>query len=250
MLEGKKVLVTGAGGSIGSALCRSLRARELVLYEHSEFALYQINEALACKRLAVLGDVKDEKRLRSFMDGVDVVFHCAAYKHVPLLEAHNESQALRNNVDGTRAVMEASVGVPSVVLLSTDKAINPAGVMGRSKRTAELIARRYGRTVARLGNVLESSGSVIPKFRSQIEAGGPVTVTHPDATRYFIPMENAVEFLVDCAGRQPGTYMVDMGEPVNIFDLARQMIAGRDIRIEITGLRPGEKLHEDLREAA
>lgn len=245
-----KILVTGAGGSIGSALCKALQQHELVLYEMSEFALYRVNEELVCRRKAILGDVKDFERLRHYMAGVDVVYHCAAYKHVPLLEGDNESQAWANNVEGTRVVMEAGIKVPRIVLLSTDKAIRPAGAMGRSKKMAELIARRYGRTVARLGNVLESSGSVIPKFRQQIANGGPVTVTHPDATRYFIPMEQATAFLINCSTRAPGTYMVDMGAPVRILDLAKQMIGERDIPIEFTGLRPGEKLHEDLKEAA
>lgn len=245
-----RVLVTGAGGSIGSALCQALQQHDLVLYERCEFALYRVNEALSCSRKAILGDVKDYERLRRYMTGVDVVYHCAAYKHVPLLEGENESEAWSNNVDGTRVVMEAGIKVPRIVVLSTDKAIRPAGVMGRSKARAELIARRYGRTVARLGNVLESSGSVIPKFREQIERGGPVTVTHPEATRYFIPMGKAVQFLIDCSERPAGTYMVDMGEPVNILDLAKEMIGERGILIEITGLRPGEKLHEDLMEVA
>jgi FlaA1/EpsC-like NDP-sugar epimerase len=241
-----KILVTGAGGSIGSALCRRLQEHELVLYEQSEYALYALTEEIKGKHTAVLGDVKDEERLRSFMGGVDVVYHCAAYKHVPLLEGHNASQAFRNNVDGTRAALEAAKSVSAFVLLSTDKAINPLGAMGRSKRTAELLTRQYGRTVARLGNILESSGSVVPKFRRQIAAGGPVTVTHPEATRYFITMDRAVEFLVSCSRREPGSYQVEMGRPVRIVDLAREMIGDRNIRIEFTGLRAGEKLHEEL----
>lgn len=245
-----KVLVTGAGGSIGAALCRAIEAEELVLFEQNEYALYQIDESLTCKRVAVLGDVRDAERVTEFMRGVDTVFHCAAYKHVPLLQGVNAYEAIKTNVGGTRAVMEAARHCRAAVLLSTDKAVNPASVMGRSKLEAEHVARAHGRTVARLGNVLESSGSVVPKFRAQIAAGGPVTVTHPQATRYFISMDTAVAFLLDCAHRAPGTYQADMGEAVNIFDLARQMIGDKDVMIEFIGLRPGEKLHEELEELA
>lgn len=241
-----KILVTGAGGSIGSALCQRLQEHTLVLYEQSEYALYRVDQALACKRLAVLGDVKDLQRLAQYAAGCEVIYHCAAYKHVPLAEGVNAGEFMRNNIGGTKAVLEVGRKAKKIVLLSTDKAVNPAGVMGRSKLEAERLTRFYGRTVARLGNILESSGSVVPLFREQIAKGGPVTVTHPDATRYFIPIEKAVDFLLDCALRNPGDYQIEMGSPVRIMDLAREMIGERDIEIVITGLRAGEKLHEEL----
>lgn len=245
-----KVLITGAGGSIGSALARSIVASELVLYDHSEYALYEVSEALQGTAVAALGNCRDRKRLREFADGVDTVFHCAAYKHVPMAEGINADEVHRNNVAGTLAVLETFKKARRVVLLSTDKAVKPRGVMGRSKAACERWALHYGRTVARLGNILESSGSVVPKFRRQIAAGGPVTVTHPEASRYFIPMERAVAFLIDCAGRPPGAYTVPMGDPVRIADLAREMIGSLPVEIVYTGLRPGEKLHEDLPEDA
>lgn len=252
MLKGKTVLVTGAGGSIGSALCHRIAAMNpklLVLFELGEYALYRIDQELTCERLAVLGDAKDARRLAQ-MPKPDVVFHTAAYKHVPMLEGINAEEGFNNNVFGTQSVMQAFQDADRIVLLSTDKAVNPISVLGRSKKAAESCARGYGRTIARLGNILESSGSVIPKFREQIAAGGPVTVTHPDATRYFIHMDSAVDFLLDCALREPGTYLAPMGQPWRIVDVARQLIAGRDIKIEFIGLRPGEKLHEELQEAA
>jgi FlaA1/EpsC-like NDP-sugar epimerase len=249
MFKDNTILVTGAGGSIGSELCKYLakfHPKMLILFEMSEFALYKIDQDLTCTRLAVLGDVKDRNRLDEFMDGVDYVFHCAAYKHVPMCQGINANEAHKNNYVGTLNVMEAAKKAKSVVLLSTDKAINPASVMGETKRMAEQTAIRYGRTVVRLGNILESSGSVIPKFREQIERGGPVTVTHPDATRYFIPMERAVEFIAESAFKAPDIYMMDMGEPHSILGIAKDMIGDRDIAIEFIGLRPGEKLHEEL----
>lgn len=247
-MENLKVLVTGAGGSIGSALCKALKVRELVLYEHSEYALYKINEELTCNRLAVLGDIKDTERLSKFMDGVDVVFHCAAYKHVPILEGINSEEAIKNNVAGTRSVMKAAIKVPTVVLLSTDKAINPLSVMGKSKYQAEQIAKDYKRTIARLVNIYASSGSVVPKFMEQIEKNQPLTVTDMETTRYFIPMFRAVEFLIDCSKKPAGTYQIKDVQPTRIVDLAQDLIrqSGKDLPIVITGLRPGEKLHEEL----
>lgn len=247
----QKVMITGAGGSIGSALCKSLCSpqRQLVLYEQSELALYTISEELqGMPIISVLGDIKNTARIADFMRGCDTVFHCAAYKHVPLLEGINASEAFTNNIEGTRSVLTAAaaMGVESLVLLSTDKAINPAGVMGRSKRAAEELALQYGRVVAQLGNILESSGSVVPKFRRQIAEGGPVTVTHPEATRYFVTMDEAVRFLRACAVSASGRYLIDMGEPRRIVDLAREMIGDKPIDIVFTGLRPGEKLHEEL----
>ncbi len=250
-MNGRVVLVTGAGGSIGSALCRRLDELELkllILYEQSEYALYKVDQDLTCNRLAVLGDVKDSRRLAQ-MPRPDVVFHCAAYKHVPLLEGINAGEGHRNNVEGTEAVMKAYRVAHRIVLLSTDKSVNPVSVLGQSKREAEAIAMEYGRTVARLGNILESSGSVVPKFREQIERGGPVTVTDERATRYFLPMDKAVEFLLCAAHKLPGIYTADMGDPVSILSLAKQMIGDKKIQIEFIGLRPGEKLHEELEEA-
>lgn len=251
MFRDTTILVTGAGGSIGSALCKKIaesNPKKLILFEMNEYALYKIDQELNCNRLAVLGDVKDRGRLDEFMDGVDYVFHCAAYKHVPMCEAHNANEAHKNNYIGTINVMESAKKARSVVLLSTDKAIKSASVMGDTKHMAERAARRYWRTVARLGNILESSGSVIPKFREQIAAGGPVTVTHPETTRYFIRMDDAVDFLLRCSMHPADTYMVQMGEPRKILDIAKEMIGDRDISIEFIGLRPGEKLHEDIEE--
>lgn len=242
-----KVMVTGAGGSIGSAICRSidkLNPELLIMYEISEYALYKIDQELTCNRIAVLGDVKDKKRLSEFTKDVDIIYHTAAYKHVPMLEGVNAEEGIRNNVEGTRAVMECAAG--TVVLLSTDKAIKPLSVMGKSKYEAERIALSYNQRVVRLGNILESSGSVIPKFREQIASGGPVTVTHPEVTRYFIPMEKAVEFILSVADKEPGIHMIPMGEPIKILDIAKSMIGDKDIEIQFIGLRPGEKLHEDL----
>ena len=242
-----KIMITGAGGSIGSALAKKLAPdNDLVLYDNSEYALYKIDQELEGKHEAVLGDVKDELRLSRFMHGVDVVYHCAAYKHVPLLEGHNAEEAWRNNSYGTMIALEAARNVDKFILLSTDKAINPVCQMGKSKLSAEDLTLRDGRTVAQLGNILESSGSVIPKFREQIEKGGPVTVTDPEVTRYFIDMDTATDFLIDCSKRNPGRYMIDMGYPVKILDIAKEMIGDKDIEIVFTGLRPGEKLHEEL----
>lgn len=247
-----KILVTGAGGSIGSALCRKIAAGNpelLMMFELSEYALYKIDQELSCERLAVLGDVKDARRLEQ-LPRPDLIFHCAAYKHVPMLEAPlNVEQAYQNNVKGTEVVMASFTKAHRIVLLSSDKAVNPVSVMGRSKLMAEGIAKIYGRSVARLGNILESSGSVVPKFREQIAKGGPVTVTDSEATRYFMPINEAVDFILGVAEKDPGVYQAKMGDPVRILDLAKQMIGDRDIKIEFTGLRPGEKLHEQLEAA-
>ncbi len=251
MFRDTTILVTGAGGSIGSALCRKLATmglKQLIMFEMSEFALYRIDQDVKCNKLAVLGDVKDKGRLDEFMEGVDYIFHCAAYKHVPMCQGINANEAHKNNYLGTLNVLEAGKKAKNIVLLSTDKAINPACVMGETKRMAEQAAIRYGRTVVRLGNILESSGSVIPKFREQIAAGGPVTVTHPEATRYFIPMELAVKFIADTAVAVPDVYTVEMGNPVSILAIAREMIGDKKIPIEFIGLRDGEKMHEEISE--
>ena len=272
-LAGEVVLVTGAGGSIGSELCRQiarLGPTRLVLLDHAEAALFEIERELVDERgfhaaAAILGDVKDEAKVRQVFDKYrpTVVFHAAAYKHVSMMEA-NPLEAVRNNTLGTRVVAETAIrfGAKRFVLVSTDKAANAKGVMGQSKALCEWIVEAYGsreevatRFVAvRFGNVLGSSGSVIPIFRRQIAAGGPVTVRHPEMTRYFMTIPEAVQLVVQAGaiGESGHVYVLDMGEPVRILDLAEKMIRlsgrepGRDVPIEIVGPRPGEKLHEEL----
>lgn len=272
MVAGKSVLVTGAGGSIGSELCRQLARfspARLVLYEQSEFALYTLEQWFALHMpeihlVPLAGDVKDVARLDEVF-GVyqpHVVFHAAAYKHVPLMEVGNAWQAVRNNVAGTLRVAEAAsrFGAERFVLISTDKAVNPTNVMGATKRLAEMVCEafhcqshgtQFG--MVRFGNVLGSTGSVIPKFQEQIARGGPVTVTHPEITRYFMSIPEAAQLVLQAAamGRGGEIFVLDMGEPVRIVELARKMIhlcgySDREIRIEFTGLRPGEKLFEEL----
>ena len=272
MVAGKTILVTGAGGSIGSELCRQL-ARfspvQLVLYEQSEFALYTLEEWFAVHMpevalVPLAGDVKDLARLDEVFAAYQpqVVFHAAAYKHVPLMEVGNAWQAVRNNVMGTLLVAETSnrFDAERFVLISTDKAVNPTNVMGATKRLAEMVCEalhRQGRGtqfgMVRFGNVLGSTGSVIPKFQEQIARGGPVTVTHPEITRYFMSIPEAAQLVLQAAAMGQGgeIFVLDMGEPVRIVDLARKMIrlcgySDGEIRIEFTGLRPGEKLFEEL----
>ena len=276
LLTGKVVMVTGAGGSIGSELCRQIARyapARLVLFEQSELALYAMEQELPQRfpDLAiepVIGDVKQADAVERVMatHRPQVVFHAAAYKHVPLMENTNAWEALRNNVLGTYRVAQAAQaqGVGTFVMISTDKAVNPTNVMGASKRLAEMVCQcmqhggegqRSGtRFVSvRFGNVLGSSGSVIPKFQKQIEAGGPVTVTHPDITRYFMSIPEAAQLVLQAGlmGEGGEIFVLDMGEPVKIAELARLMIrlSGSDenrIRLEFTGLRPGEKLYEEL----
>ncbi len=271
-LRGKCVLVTGAGGSIGSELCRQLarfQPARLVLYELSEFNLYTIEQELteaypALELVRLIGDVKDLAHLRhTFVTWQpQVVFHAAAYKHVPLMEEHNAAAALRNNTLGTyhAALAAAEVGAERFVLISTDKAVNPTNVMGATKRAAEMVvsslAAQHAGTrfmAVRFGNVLGSSGSVIPKFKEQIAKGGPVTVTHPDIIRYFMTIPEAARLVLQAAaiGESGQVLVLDMGEPVKIVDLARDLIrlAGHtleEIPIVFSGLRPGEKLFEEL----
>lgn len=274
---GQTVLVTGAGGSIGSELCRQIARfapARLVMYELSEFALYRIEQEFltsfpSLEIVCIVGDVKDEALTEAtFTDyQPSIVFHAAAYKHVPLMEGRNAWQAVRNNILGTLRVARAAArhGVSEFVLISTDKAVNPTNVMGASKRLAERIcqaiqseAPKTRFVMVRFGNVLGSSGSVIPKFREQIAQGGPVTVTHTDITRYFMLIPEAAQLVLQ-AGLQAGKdgepggriFVLEMGEPVRIVDLARDMIRlsgfnTDEIKIEITGLRPGEKLYEEL----
>lgn len=281
-VAGKVVLVSGAGGSIGSELCRQivrLKPSRLLLMELSEFALYAIEHELSamCARLGLqveivplLGSVmhqrRNERLMRAF--GVHTVYHAAAYKHVPLVE-HNPIEGIHNNALGTRRMAEAAlaVGVQTFVLISTDKAVRPTNVMGASKRLAELIlqalARKGGATrfcMVRFGNVLGSSGSVVPLFRKQIAMGGPITLTHPEITRYFMTIPEAAQLVIQAGSMGMGgeVYVLDMGKPVKIIDLARRMVhlsglelrdeshPDGDIAIEIVGLRPGEKLYEEL----
>ncbi len=271
-LAGETVLVTGAGGSIGSELCRQIArigASRLILVDNSEAALFEIERELVDERdytpaIPVLGDCKDRKKMRGVFESYrpTVVFHAAAYKHVPLLEA-NPVEAVRNNVLASKTMAEVSVEFHAkrFVYVSTDKAANPKNVLGQSKAVGEWIVEAYGlradldtRFVAvRFGNVLASSGSVIPTFRKQIERGGPVTVTHPDMTRYFMTIPEAVSLIVQAGaiGGRGQIFVLDMGEPVSILELARNMIrlSGKDeaeIAIKFVGARAGEKLHEEL----
>jgi FlaA1/EpsC-like NDP-sugar epimerase len=271
-LRGKTVLITGAGGSIGSELCRQVARygpARLVLYELSEFNLYSIEQDLAERfpqlpLVKLIGDVKDLEHLRATFAKwrPQVVFHAAAYKHVPLMEDENAWACLRNNTLGTyhAAMAAAEARCERFVLISTDKAVNPTNVMGATKRAAEMVisalAAEHAATkfmAVRFGNVLGSSGSVIPKFKEQIEKGGPVTVTHPEIIRYFMTIPEAARLVLQAAaiGQSGQVLVLDMGEPVKIVDLARQLIrlAGHsedEIGIEFSGLRPGEKLYEEL----
>ena len=272
LLAEKTILVTGAGGSIGSELCRQIARflpERLILVEHNEYALYTIEQWLSCHHpdLAVVplaADVKDLTRLDEIFSvhQPQVVFHAAAYKHVPLMEVGNAWQAVRNNVLGTLNVARCAQKhrAERFVLISTDKAVNPTNVMGATKRLAEMLCQALSLNepgtlfeTVRFGNVLGSNGSVIPKFQEQIACGGPVTVTHPEITRYFMSIPEAALLVLQAGGMGEGSeiFVLDMGEPVKIADLARNMIRlsgfnEDEIRIQFTGLRPGEKLYEEL----
>lgn len=295
-IKGHSVLVTGAGGSIGSELCRQILALNpttLLLFEHSEFNLYSIlseleqriaRESLSIRLLPILGSVRNQSKLLDVMKTwhVDTVYHAAAYKHVPMVE-HNIAEGVLNNVIGTLNTAQAALqaGVANFVLISTDKAVRPTNVMGSTKRLAELTLQALSRelapvlfgdttnvsrvnktrfTMVRFGNVLGSSGSVIPLFHSQIKSGGPLTVTHPKITRYFMTIPEAAQLVIQAGSMGQGgdVFVLDMGEPVKIVELAEKMIhlsglsvrseknLHGDISIEFTGLRPGEKLYEEL----
>ena len=279
----KTVLVTGAGGSIGSELCRQIvktAPRRLLLLELSEFALYQIHQELqglpdaeGIELVPLLGSVCDAARLDGIMGAwkPQTVYHAAAYKHVPLVE-HNPAEGVRNNVWGTRVCAEAALrnGVRNFVLVSTDKAVRPTNIMGATKRLAEMVLQALAEqggagartcfSMVRFGNVLGSSGSVVPLFREQIKNGGPITLTHADITRYFMTIPEAAQLVIQAGAMGTGgdVFVLDMGQPIRIIDLARRMVElsglklrdadcpGGDIEIAITGLRPGEKLYEEL----
>jgi len=261
-IKGKSVLITGAGGSIGSEIarqCKQFGANDLILVDNGEYNLYKIGEEIEDADLRLL-DVTDTVSLQKLFElkKPEVVIHAAAYKHVPICE-HNPDMAVINNVLGTKNVIDTSIaiGVKKVVIISTDKAVRPTNVMGATKRIAELYAQNVESkkteiVAVRFGNVLGSSGSVIPKFKHQIEEGGPVTVTHPEITRYFMLIPEACQLVLQTAAIAEGgeLFILDMGEPIRIVDLAKQMIRlyGRedDVEIVFTGLRPGEKLYEEL----
>ena len=274
-IKNKVVMVTGAGGSIGSELCRQIVKHQpkcLVLFEMSEFALYSIDRELqkaGVEVVPILGSVTHQIKLERILQNhaVQTVYHAAAYKHVPLVEA-NPFEGIYNTSIGTARSVDAAVaqGVETFVLISTDKAVRPTNVMGASKRMAELYCQALAATkpqtqisIVRFGNVLGSSGSVVPLFKKQIEKGGPVTVTHPEVTRYFMTIPEAAQLVIQAGAMGTGgdVFLLDMGEPVKIVDLAKQMIRLSgfkpidekglgDIALQFTGLRPGEKLYEEL----
>jgi FlaA1/EpsC-like NDP-sugar epimerase len=272
LLTGQVVMVTGAGGSIGSELCRQIAAYHpamLVLFEMNEYAMYKADEQLreAFPEIpveSVVGDIKNARRVNQVMHQYSpaLVFHAAAYKHVPLMEEANAWEAVQNNVLGTYVVARAAIdiGVKKFVFISTDKAVNPTNVMGATKRLAEMVCQALQASssstrfeMVRFGNVLGSAGSVIPKFQEQIDRGGPVTITHPEMVRYFMSIPEAAQLVLQagCMGLGGEVFVMDMGEPVKIVDLARDMIrlselSENEIRIVYTGLRPGEKLFEEL----
>jgi FlaA1/EpsC-like NDP-sugar epimerase len=281
-ITGKSVMVTGAGGSIGSELCRQisrLRPARLILLEMSEFALYAVEQELQalqatlgsdCELIPFLGSVLEREKCERILNtfSVETIYHAAAYKHVPLVE-HNPIEGIRNNVFGTLSIAQAAMAtnVTSFVLISTDKAVRPTNVMGSTKRLAELILQALAQQktntrfcMVRFGNVLGSSGSVVPLFRRQIKSGGPITVTHPEITRYFMTIAEAAQLVLQAGamGKDGDVFVLDMGEPVKILDLAKRMVhlSGLEIRTDATpdgtidiqyvGLRPGEKLYEEL----
>ncbi|OIQ70826.1 UDP-N-acetyl-alpha-D-glucosamine C6 dehydratase [mine drainage metagenome] len=286
-IRGKVVLVTGAGGSIGSELCRQIiksKPAKLLLVELSEFALYEVHQELmellsgatlpGVPIVPLLASVQDAERMREIMQTwqPETVYHAAAYKHVPMVE-HNPAEGIRNNVLGTWATAQvaADCGVSNFLLISTDKAVRPTNIMGTSKRLAEMVLQALAKTASeqgsntrfsmvRFGNVLGSSGSVVPRFRKQIKDGGTITLTHADITRYFMTIPEAAQRVIQAGPMADGgdVFVLDMGAPVRIMDLAHSMVElsgltvrdqanpDGDVAIEITGLRPGEKLYEEL----
>ncbi len=271
LIAGHVVMVTGAGGSIGSELCRQIAKflpSKLVLFEQSEFAIYTLEQELQqtyplLNFVCLVGDVRDAARVDEVMQlhHPAVLFHAAAYKHVPMMETHNAWQSIQNNVRGTWTVARAAQQhkVAKFVMISTDKAVNPTNVMGASKRLAEMVCQAVQPSaetrfvIVRFGNVLGSTGSVIPKFRAQIAQGGPITVTHPDITRYFMSIPEAAQLVLQAGlmGLGGEIFVLDMGESVKIVDLAKELIrlsgfTEEEIKIEFSGLRPGEKLYEEL----
>ncbi len=270
-LAGKDILVTGAGGSIGSEICRQTMKycpRRLILLDQAENNLFEIDRELrhrwvGSEMVPLIADITDFSRIDRIFSQLrpQVIFHCAAHKHVPMMEL-NPGEAIKNNVFGTRTLADAaaSAGSAAFVMVSTDKAVNPTSVMGAAKRCAELYIQSMNSTAGtrfvavRFGNVLGSSGSVVPIFRKQIEAGGPVTVTHPDMKRYFMTISEATQLVMQAGaiGQGGEIFVLDMGEPMKILDLARELIRrygltpNADIAIEFTGIRPGEKLYEEL----
>lgn len=270
-MSGRSVLITGAGGSIGSGIARAVLSRAapsaLHLLDISEYNLYRLSESPEFRRTStkvenLIGDVRHRALIQHVMEyhEVDVVIHAAALKHVPMLESpHNCLEGIRTNALGTFQVLDAAkrAGVKLVTIISTDKAVDPESVMGATKAVAEMLAEAASAhmetAVVRFGNVMASSGSVIPKFWEQIRAGGPVTVTDPNMTRYMMSVQQAVGLVLDASEfvhhrSRSGRFVLDMGEPVRILDLARQMVylSGLDVPVKITGLRPGEKLSEQL----
>jgi FlaA1/EpsC-like NDP-sugar epimerase len=270
-LKGKRVLITGAGGSIGSELCRQASQFGpacLVLFDNAETPLFNVEQEISkhfpdIPLRAIIGDVRDRDRVNSVFDEVlpEVVFHAAAYKHVPMME-HNPAEAVNNNIYGSKVLADAAdaFGVQHFVMVSTDKAVNPTNVMGATKRTAEMYVQSLAKSskthfvTVRFGNVLGSNGSVIPTFKEQIANGGPVTVTDPEITRFFMTIPEASQLVLQAGsmGRGGEIFLLDMGEPVKIVKLAEDLIRlsglkpHEDIKIEYTGLRPGEKLYEEL----
>ncbi len=271
-VTGNTVMVTGAGGSIGSEICRQLMKflpKKIVLVGHGEFSIYTIDMELRgtysdsdTEIVPAIGDVQDRKRIFEIVEehNPTIIYHAAAHKHVPLME-HNPHEAVKNNVIGTKNVSEAAdtFGVNTFVLVSTDKAVNPTNVMGATKRLAEMVVQDMAQrsntkfVAVRFGNVLGSRGSVIPLFKKQIEAGGPVTVTHPDMTRYFMTIPEASRLVIQAGTLAQGgeIFVLDMGEPVKIVDLARNLIklsgyTEEEIPVKFSGIRPGEKMYEEL----
>jgi len=270
-ITGKNILVTGAAGSIGSELARQIaqfNPKKLILLDQAESPLYDLDIELSTKfgnsfTELVLADIRNQKRMHAIFDHFrpNIVFHAAAYKHVPIME-NNPTEAIRTNVQGTKNLVEISgkFEVEKFIMISTDKAVNPTNIMGASKRIAEIFAQSANQNfktqfiTTRFGNVLGSNGSVIPLFRKQIENGGPITVTHKDITRFFMTIPEACQLVLEAGniGQGGEIFIFDMGDPIKILDLAKKMIAlsglelGKDIHIQVTGLRPGEKLYEEL----